>query len=290
MEPQALQLADLRGQLIRQEETIIFALIERAQFGCNPAVYSTDKVLGMMPDGFNGSFLDFMFRETERLHALVRRYTAPDEMAFFPVGLPDPMLDSMDSPLLIVPNAININRKIKAIYETQILPGTAPPGDDKNYGSAAVCDIAALQALSKRIHFGKFIAEAKFQVLFSGHCYFAIYYFRLSPIYFGGWRATPSYWRALSATHARGVFFLPFFLAPLRASGDPTICSLTILLLDRTGEPREVLCADPGARLGRADGRADQAGGGRGRACSGSTQGLHVRARPAEDGLQIVQS
>lgn len=48
MEPQALQLADLRGQLIRQEETIIFALIERAQFGCNPAVYSTDKGIGMM--------------------------------------------------------------------------------------------------------------------------------------------------------------------------------------------------------------------------------------------------
>eukprot|EP00729_Bicosta_minor_P009979 gene9979-16379_t len=36
-------------------------------------------------------------------------------------------------------------------------------GDDGNYGSAAVCDIAVLQALSKRIHFGKFIAEAKFQ-------------------------------------------------------------------------------------------------------------------------------
>lgn len=30
-------------------------------------------------------------------------------------------------------------------------------------GSAAECDIAVLQALSRRIHFGKFVAEAKFQ-------------------------------------------------------------------------------------------------------------------------------
>jgi hypothetical protein len=41
MEPQVLQLGDLRDKLIRQEETIIFALIERAQFALNPPVYST---------------------------------------------------------------------------------------------------------------------------------------------------------------------------------------------------------------------------------------------------------
>jgi chorismate mutase len=35
--------------------------------------------------------------------------------------------------------------------------------EDGNFGSSAVNDIAVLQALSKRIHFGKFIAEAKFQ-------------------------------------------------------------------------------------------------------------------------------
>lgn len=33
----------------------------------------------------------------------------------------------------------------------------------QQYGSTATADIAVLQALSKRIHFGKFIAEAKFQ-------------------------------------------------------------------------------------------------------------------------------
>jgi hypothetical protein len=39
----------------------------------------------------------------------------------------------------------------------------AAPGDDGNYGSAATLDVLALQALSKRIHYGKFVAEAKFR-------------------------------------------------------------------------------------------------------------------------------
>lgn len=33
----------------------------------------------------------------------------------------------------------------------------------ENYGSTAVSDVACLQALSRRIHFGKFVAEAKFR-------------------------------------------------------------------------------------------------------------------------------
>ena len=33
----------------------------------------------------------------------------------------------------------------------------------ENYGSAATCDVSCLQALSRRIHFGKFVAESKFQ-------------------------------------------------------------------------------------------------------------------------------
>jgi chorismate mutase len=33
----------------------------------------------------------------------------------------------------------------------------------ENYGSAATCDVLTIQALSRRIHFGKFVAESKFQ-------------------------------------------------------------------------------------------------------------------------------
>lgn len=41
--------------------------------------------------------------------------------------------------------------------------GIAQPGDDYNYGSAGVLDVLCLQALSKRIHYGKYVAEAKFR-------------------------------------------------------------------------------------------------------------------------------
>lgn len=44
----------------------------------------------------------------------------------------------------------------------------AAPGDDGNYGSAATLDVLCLQALSKRIHYGKFVAEAKFRCAGTG--------------------------------------------------------------------------------------------------------------------------
>jgi len=154
-----LQLDDLRGSLIRQEETIIFALIERAQFKLNPIVYRAD---GCAPSGFAGSFCEYLLYETEKVHARVRRYTSPDEHPFCH-DLPAPLLPPLDYRHRIHPTTVNLNDRIKALYIERLLPDLCAPGDDQNYGSSAVCDVACLQALSKRIHYGKFIAEAKFQ-------------------------------------------------------------------------------------------------------------------------------
>ncbi|POM81034.1 Chorismate mutase [Phytophthora palmivora] len=167
-----VKLDDFRNVLIRQEETIIFALIERAQFPRNPEVYVSMKESKSAAFGglkgkyttFDGSLLDFMLLETEKLHALTRRYTSPDENAFFPHLLPEPILPIIDYPRVLNPNRININNQIMSVYQQKILPGlTTLASDDTAYGSTATADIAVLQALSKRIHFGKFIAEAKFQ-------------------------------------------------------------------------------------------------------------------------------
>ncbi|XP_039005548.1 chorismate mutase 1, chloroplastic-like [Hibiscus syriacus] len=46
---------------------------------------------------------------------------------------------------------------------TNIIPRLAKEGDDGNCGSTAVCDTMCLQALSKRIHYGKFVSECKFR-------------------------------------------------------------------------------------------------------------------------------
>ncbi|XP_021299926.1 chorismate mutase 1, chloroplastic [Herrania umbratica] len=60
-------------------------------------------------------------------------------------------------------DSININDMILTVYFGDILPRLVRMGDDGNYGSSAVCDTICLQALSKRIQYGKFVAEAKFR-------------------------------------------------------------------------------------------------------------------------------
>lgn len=155
-----LQIANVRHVLIRLEETIIFALIERAQFLRNAPVYAP----GRFGAALGGeSLCGFLLRECECSHAKVRRYTSPDEYPFFN-DLPEPILPSSvstDNPL--VPNAININPRIRRLYEDTLIPLICASGDDGQYGSAAVGDVACLQALSKRIHYGKFVAESKFR-------------------------------------------------------------------------------------------------------------------------------
>ncbi|XP_078436145.1 chorismate mutase 1 [Wolffia australiana] len=161
-ESQSLTLDSIRESLIRQEDSIIFSLLERAQYCFNPDTYNHN-VFNM--DGFQGSLVEFMVRGTERLHAQVGRYKSPDEHPFFGDDLPEPMLPPMQYPKVLHPigDSININKKIWGMYFGSLLPKLVKPGNDGNCGSTAVCDTICLQALSRRIHYGKYVAEAKFQ-------------------------------------------------------------------------------------------------------------------------------
>jgi chorismate mutase len=154
-----LSLQSIRNVLARLEETIIFGLIERAQFKQNRIIYKPD---GVGRELGGESLMGFLLHECERSHAKVRRYTSPDEHPFYP-RLPDPILPPLhfDSPLR--PNAININACIRGEYERKIVPLICQAGDDMQWGSSAVNDVNLLQAMSKRIHYGKFVAEAKFR-------------------------------------------------------------------------------------------------------------------------------
>ena len=153
-----LKLNNIRSNLIRQEETIIFSLIERAQFGKNKIIY---KKKGILITGDDSAFMLYLLKGTEKLHALVRRYTAPDEHPFTK-DLPKPILTPMDYNWPIKKTNININDKILNIYIDKIIPLICEKDDDGNYGSSSVNDINALQALSKRIHYGKYVAESKY--------------------------------------------------------------------------------------------------------------------------------
>ena len=114
--------------------------------------------------------MEWMLRETERIHSLVRRYESPDEYPFFPEALQKPLLQPLRYPEILHPNDINVNKQILSEYINKILPsscrdfGRADRGaHQENYGSACTCDVACLQALSRRVHFGKFVAESKFR-------------------------------------------------------------------------------------------------------------------------------
>jgi chorismate mutase len=157
----------MMAYLSRLEDTITFHLIERVQFPLNRTVYTPGAI--SIPNS-NLSLLDWMLREQERLQSLVRRYQSPDEYPFFPDALLPPILKPLDYPKILHHNNVNVNEKLKSSYIDHILPaacsqkGKGDKGEtQENYGSTATCDVMCLQSLSRRIHFGKFVAEAKFK-------------------------------------------------------------------------------------------------------------------------------
>lgn len=128
------------------QDTIIFALIERAQFKRNGQCYAPSAEPFEQVTGRKCSFLEFMLLETERLHARLRRYTAPDEYAFFPHRLPLPALPVPRATPLLHPCSVNCNADIMEMYLHKVLPAISEDGDDGQYGSTVTADVAVLQA------------------------------------------------------------------------------------------------------------------------------------------------
>ncbi|KAF5369465.1 hypothetical protein D9758_002736 [Tetrapyrgos nigripes] len=176
-----LSLERIRSVLVRLEDTIIFGLIERAQFAHNPRMYQRGAFKELVDTGFEGSWLEWFLKEIETFHAKARRYTSPDEYPFTS-DLPDPVLPPLSFPEILFPNKINVNASILSFYVRYIVPritrratlalattkrakgivGDDEFEDDGNYGSAATIDVEVLQAISKRVHYGKFVSESKF--------------------------------------------------------------------------------------------------------------------------------
>jgi len=176
-----LSLERIRSVLTRLEDTIIFSLIERAQFAHNPRIYQRGAFKELNDLGFEGSFLDWFLKEIETFHAKARRYTSPDEYPFT-TDLPAPVIPPLAFPKILFPNKINVNPSILSFYTRSIVPritrqatlalaalkrskgitGDAEYEDDGNYGSAATIDVEVVQFISKRVHYGKFVSESKF--------------------------------------------------------------------------------------------------------------------------------
>lgn len=181
LEKDPLSLERIRQILVRLEDTIIFDLIERAQFAHNPRIYIRGSFQELKDMNFDGSWLEWFLKEIETFHARARRYTSPDEYPFTS-DLPVPVLLPLAFPKILHPNTINANPSILSFYTRSIVPritrratlalaaikrsngiiGDEEYEDDGNYGSAATIDVEVLQAISKRVHYGKFVSESKF--------------------------------------------------------------------------------------------------------------------------------
>merc|ERR1740138_181660 len=90
------------------------------------------------------------------------RYSSPDEHAFFPERLPVSVVPLKEYKSPVCLNNVNINDQILAFYRERIVPQIAEGGDDLQHSSTTASDIAVLQHLSRRIHYGKFVAESRF--------------------------------------------------------------------------------------------------------------------------------
>ncbi|CAJ0769374.1 4552_t:CDS:2 [Entrophospora sp. SA101] len=121
----AISLKKLREVLIRLEDTIIFSLIERAQYAVNDNIYKPGIYRYEGKGDFNGT--------------KVRRYQSPDEYPFTN-PLPNPIIPALEYPTILKSNNINVNSKIMKFYTENIIPELCPLGDDQNYAEAKFLD------------------------------------------------------------------------------------------------------------------------------------------------------
>ncbi len=145
------------------EETIIYHLIERAQYRLNAVVYEPGK------SAFSGfdreSLLDIRLLYHERMDAEFGRFCVPEERPFSS-GLPAPrrQVNLPVYPLALADfDAVNLTAEIKRSYIAFLRAFTAA-GDDGQYGSTIEHDVFTLQAIARRIHYGAlFVAESKYR-------------------------------------------------------------------------------------------------------------------------------
>jgi chorismate mutase len=157
-----LKLDVIATRLEGLEETIIARLIDRAQFKKNDVIYEPGR--SGFKDEAEKSLFELRLFHQECIDSEFGRFEVFEERPFnkgLPevkrrVVLPDTGLCLDD------PERINLTGKIKKTY-LELVGHLCPGGDDFQYGSSVEHDVYALQAISRRIHFGAFyVAESKF--------------------------------------------------------------------------------------------------------------------------------
>ncbi|MDR0331759.1 MAG: hypothetical protein LBH93_08645 [Chitinispirillales bacterium] len=164
-----LNLDAIASRLEALEETIIHRIIDRAQWHANDAAYLPG--MSCFFGGETSSLFELRLRAHEEMDARFGRFCVPEERPFTKdlpkpqreVNLPDTGIRMRDY------DAINLTQAVASSYRL-LLPNVCPAGDDGQYGSSVEHDVYALQAISRRLHYGAmYVAESKFRADTEGY-------------------------------------------------------------------------------------------------------------------------
>ncbi|TVU05702.1 hypothetical protein EJB05_48879 [Eragrostis curvula] len=162
-----LSLDTVRDFLTREEDTIIFSLIERTRYPLNRPAYDPDYLGAGHGHGhrLNASFAELFVSESEAVQSKAGRYQSLQEIPFFAYRVPFTLAPPYNFTSDLYPAAafVNVNDAIWSVYFNNLLPLLAKNGDDGNYAVTVDSDLACLQALSRRINYGRFVAEVKYR-------------------------------------------------------------------------------------------------------------------------------
>jgi chorismate mutase len=159
-----LNLDTIAATLEGLEETIIYRLIDRAQFKTNDRVYMPGQS-GFSNGNDDKSLFELRLQYHEEIDARFGRFCVPEERPFCKdlpskqreVKIPDPGLHISNYDL------VNLTQQIKQMY-VDFIPKFCLPGNDLQYGSSVEIDVYALQAICRRIHYGAlYVAECKYR-------------------------------------------------------------------------------------------------------------------------------
>lgn len=158
-----LRLDTIASHLAGLEETLIYKLLDRAQFAGNPGAYRPGQ--SRFHPNEASSLFELRLHYQEKLDTVFGRYLIPEERPFY-LGLPAPRRVPFqnESPLVIRDlETVNVTGAVRTDY-LKLLPVLCGEGDDGQWGSAVEHDVICLQALSRRIHYGAlYVGESKYQ-------------------------------------------------------------------------------------------------------------------------------
>jgi len=161
--PGNLHLDFIAATLEGFEENIIYSLLDRVQYCTNTVIYKEGK------SGFAGelnkSLFSIRLRSQEEMDARFGRFFVAEERPFTR-RLPRSRRTTRPAKtgLAITDfNLINLTPEILDSY-LKLVSRMCRRGDDRHYGSSVEHDVSALQAISRRIHYGAmYVAESKYR-------------------------------------------------------------------------------------------------------------------------------